>query len=119
MAPLTGAPVAGGTRKRPPLEPRSEPYSRDARRASRNQVRSTKETVKVLVAHNYYQQPGGEDATCEQECQLLQRYGHEVVFYKRTNQELEEYTRWQRLRLSADTIWNERSRGEFRALLER
>ena len=78
-----------------------------------------KEAVKVLVAHNYYQQGGGEDATCEQECQLLERYGHEVVFYKRSNKELEDYTRWQRLRLSADTIWNERSRGEFRALLER
>lgn len=75
--------------------------------------------MKVLVAHNYYQQGGGEDSTCEQECQLLERYGHEVVFYKRSNKELEDYTRWQRLRLSADTIWNERSRCEFRALLER
>ena len=78
-----------------------------------------KEAVKVLVAHNYYQQGGGEDATCEQECQLLKRYGHEVVFYKRSNKELEDYTRWQRLRLSADTVWNERSRAKFRALLER
>jgi glycosyltransferase involved in cell wall biosynthesis len=75
--------------------------------------------VKVLVVHNYYQQPGGEDATCEQECQLLERSGHQVVFYKRSNKEIEQYTRWQRLRLSADTVWNERSRTEFRALLER
>jgi glycosyltransferase involved in cell wall biosynthesis len=75
--------------------------------------------VKVLVVHNYYLQPGGEDATCEQECRLLERSGHQVVFYRRSNKEIERYTRWQRLRLSADTIWSERSRTEFRALLER
>jgi glycosyltransferase involved in cell wall biosynthesis len=75
--------------------------------------------VKVLVVHNYYHQPGGEDATCEQECKLLERNGHQVVFYKRSNKEIESYSRWQRLRLSADTIWNGRSRREFRALLER
>lgn len=86
---------------------------------TRNRSRSVKEAVKVLVAHNYYQQPGGEDATCEQECELLERSGHEVVFYKRSNKEIEDYSRWQRLRLSADTIWNARSRSEFRTLLER
>ncbi|HEY6290845.1 MAG TPA: glycosyltransferase family 4 protein [Terriglobia bacterium] len=75
--------------------------------------------MKVLVVHNYYQQPGGEDATCEQECQLLERRGHQVVFYRRSNQEIEGLNGWQRLRLSADTIWNERSRREFLGLLAR
>lgn len=74
--------------------------------------------MKVLVVHNYYQQRGGEDVTCEQECELLRRSGHEVVFYKRTNKEIEDYSRWQRLRLSADTVWNVRSQSEFGALLD-
>jgi len=74
--------------------------------------------VKILVAHNYYQQPGGEDATCEQECKLLEREGHQVVFYRRSNREIEGLTGWRRLRLSAETIWNKRSRQEFRKLLE-
>jgi glycosyltransferase involved in cell wall biosynthesis len=75
--------------------------------------------VKVLVVHNYYQQPGGEDATCEQECQLLEGAGHQVVVYRRSNKEIEGLTGWRHLRLSADTIWNERSRREFVTLLER
>lgn len=75
--------------------------------------------MKVLVAHNYYQQPGGEDATCEQECKLLERAGHQVVVYRRSNKEIEGFTAWRRLRLSADTIWNERSRQDFLALLRR
>lgn len=73
--------------------------------------------MKVLVVHNYYQQPGGEDATCEQECRLLERTGHQVVFYRRSNKEIEGVTGWRSLRLSADTIWNERHRREFLALL--
>jgi glycosyltransferase involved in cell wall biosynthesis len=75
--------------------------------------------VKVLVVHNYYQQPGGEDATCEQECRLLERAGHQVVFYQRSNKEIEGLTGWRRLQLSADTIWNGRSRREFLVLLGR
>ena len=75
--------------------------------------------MKVLVVHNYYQQPGGEDATFEQECRLLERYGHQVVRYRRTNQEIEEAGTWQRLRAPLDIVWNERTRREFRALLRR
>jgi glycosyltransferase involved in cell wall biosynthesis len=75
--------------------------------------------VKVLVVHNYYQQPGGEDAACEQERHLLERTGHEVVFYRRSNDEIEHLTGWRRLQLSADTIWNERTRQDFLALLGR
>jgi len=75
--------------------------------------------VKVLVVHNYYQQPGGEDAACEQERQLLERAGHKVVFYRRSNHEIEHLTGWRRLQLSVDTIWNGSSRRDFLALLER
>ena len=74
--------------------------------------------MKVLVAHNYYQQSGGEDATCEQECKLLERKGHQVVFYRRSNQEIEGLTGWRRVRLSADTVWNKGSRQEFLRLLK-
>ena len=75
--------------------------------------------MKVLVVHNYYQQPGGEDAACEQERQLLERAGHKVVFYRRSNHEIEHLTGWRRLQLSVDTIWNGSSRRDFLALLER
>ena len=34
--------------------------------------------MKILLVHNRYQQYGGEDATYESECQLLQSYGHDV-----------------------------------------
>lgn len=75
--------------------------------------------MKVLVVHNYYLQPGGEDATCEQECRLLERAGHQVIFYRRSNKEIESLAGWSRLRISADTIWNSSGRRDFLDLLRR
>lgn len=74
--------------------------------------------MKVLVVHNYYQQRGGEDATFEQECQLLARFGHTVVPYQRNNKEIEQAGLWARLRAPLDIVWNSSRRREFRALLQ-
>ena len=40
--------------------------------------------MRVLVAHNFYQQPGGEDTVFFAETELLRRYGHEVFEYTDT-----------------------------------
>lgn len=37
--------------------------------------------MKIIQAHNYYQQAGGEDAIVENEGNLLESYGHNVVRY--------------------------------------
>jgi exopolysaccharide biosynthesis WecB/TagA/CpsF family protein len=61
--------------------------------------------MKVLLVHNYYQQPGGEDVVYEQERKLLESRGHRVVSYERRNSELLSYSALQRLFLPAKTIW--------------
>ena len=38
---------------------------------------------KVLIVHNYYQIPGGEDTVVANEKKLLEDQGHEVVLYTR------------------------------------
>ena len=43
---------------------------------------------KVLIVHNYYQTPGGEDTVVENEKNLLINNGHEVVLYTRHNDEI-------------------------------
>ena len=42
----------------------------------------------VLIVHNYYQIPGGEDTVVLNEKELLEKHGHKVVLYSRNNQEL-------------------------------
>jgi glycosyltransferase involved in cell wall biosynthesis len=53
--------------------------------------------LKILVVHNSYQQPGGEDVVFEQERRLLERQGHRVITYTRSNRELEKLSSFARL----------------------
>ncbi len=41
--------------------------------------------MKILIAHNYYQFPGGEDVIVHNEKELLEKEGHKVIFYKKEN----------------------------------
>lgn len=45
---------------------------------------------KVLVVHNSYKIPGGEDAVVENEMELLRGQGYKVLEYRRNNSELDE-----------------------------
>lgn len=60
--------------------------------------------MKILVAHTYYQQRGGEDAIFEQECALLRDSGHEVRTYTRHNDELRAPGSPRALSLARDTL---------------
>lgn len=55
--------------------------------------------MNVLVIHNTYQQPGGEDVVVDQETKLLERHGHKVITYKRSNDEIEGLSFGQKLGL--------------------
>ncbi|MBR4314501.1 MAG: glycosyltransferase family 4 protein [Lachnospiraceae bacterium] len=43
---------------------------------------------RILLVHNFYQQPGGEDTVFRNEKKLLEDKGHEVITYTRDNSEL-------------------------------
>lgn len=70
--------------------------------------------MKVLLAHNAYQQRGGEDAVVEAEAALLRSRGHEVLEYRRHNDELAAMGRAQ---AALGTLWSTRTRAELGALL--
>jgi glycosyltransferase involved in cell wall biosynthesis len=59
--------------------------------------------MKVLVAHNFYQQPGGEDVVFRSELALLESFGHEPVRFEVHNDEVKGMGR---LRLLGATVWN-------------
>jgi hypothetical protein len=75
--------------------------------------------VKILLAHNYYQSPGGEDQVFKQECRLLESYGHEVVTYERNNNELLANSPTQRLFLPMRVVWSQDSYLQVLELLQR
>ncbi|HTW94209.1 MAG TPA: glycosyltransferase family 4 protein [Tepidisphaeraceae bacterium] len=71
--------------------------------------------MKILVAHNYYQQAGGEDLVFGDETALLESRGHEVDRLIVRNDAVDELsaTLGGKLRLAAGTIWSRRSAAEI------
>jgi hypothetical protein len=59
--------------------------------------------MKIVVAHNFYQQPGGEDQVFAAESALLEQHGHSVVRFTVHNDELNGMGN---LALARNTIWN-------------
>lgn len=59
--------------------------------------------VKILLAHNYYQQAGGEDRVFESESCLLEKEGHQVIRYTVHNNQIANLGS---LKLAEITLWN-------------
>ena len=59
--------------------------------------------MKILVAHNFYQQAGGEDGVFAAEVELLRRCGHEVETFTLRNDEIDHMGK---IRALAATVWN-------------
>lgn len=72
--------------------------------------------MKVVVAHNYYQQRGGEDVVVESETALLRDAGHDVETLFRNNDELAEMGP---ASAAMQTFWSRRTAEETKELLHR
>lgn len=75
--------------------------------------------MKILLVHNEYQQLGGETVVFEQERDLLERAGHQVLTYCRTNYEAESYTGLRRISLVKNISWSSDSKQQVSQLLHR
>lgn len=74
--------------------------------------------MKIIVVHNHYKQPGGEDVVFQQETALLRDKGHDVHLYVRDNSDVDGYPGLQRLVLLQKAIWSTDTYREFRQLLD-
>lgn len=73
--------------------------------------------MNLLIIHNSYRQPGGEDVVVAQESDLLQRNGHRVTHYQRSNREIEALSLKQKLGLISRIISAEDSKLAVRRML--
>jgi len=71
--------------------------------------------MKILICHNYYQIPGGEDNVFKNESFLLEQRGHQVFHYIKDNKII---TQKNFLRLAFDTIFNRKVYNELKNILE-
>lgn len=73
--------------------------------------------MRVLIAHNCYQQEGGEDGVVANEQSLLTRYGTEVILYSVSNDEI---TSWQsKLKTLASVAYSHSALKAFSACVAR
>lgn len=72
--------------------------------------------LRILFAHNAYQQRGGEDSVVDDEIRLLREHGHEVELYRRDNHDIESMGK---LAAARDTLWSVRTQHEVEAVLSR
>lgn len=61
---------------------------------------------RILLVHNYYQIPGGEDTVVVNEKKLLEDHGHRVFLYTRDNKELQDFSLFQKLMLPINTVFS-------------
>ncbi len=71
--------------------------------------------MRILLIHNRYTQPGGEDVVFEAERALLERYGHEVITFVEDNARLNVINP---LKAAVDTIWSKEAQRNIRKLIE-
>lgn len=74
--------------------------------------------MKILLIHNRYRYPGGEDQVFRREAELLSSVGHSVLEYTRDNREIEEEGILYKASLAARTLWAWDAQRELRAILK-
>ena len=74
--------------------------------------------MKIVLVHNFYRQAGGEDVVFQSEKRLLERAGHTVIPYIRSNTELSDATLVDRIGIAYQMIWSQKTRHSFAAILD-
>lgn len=78
-----------------------------------------KEPYRVLIIHNYYQIPGGEDTVVNNEKRLLEEHGHAAFFYMRENQEINNFSLLQKVCFPFQTIFSFKTYYEVKKIIKK
>ncbi|MBC7265049.1 MAG: glycosyltransferase family 4 protein [Chloroflexi bacterium] len=73
--------------------------------------------MRVLVVHNHYRQPGGEQVAVEAQVGLLQEAGHSVILYAKDNRVIEQYDLGQRIAFLLRTVFSWEAYREIKVLV--
>ena len=78
---------------------------------------TTGNKYKILLVHNFYQKPGGEDTVFYNEKKLLEQHGHEVLVYTRNNSEIKNI--FHKILLPFITIFNFKTYFDIKNLIKK
>lgn len=73
---------------------------------------------RILLVHNYYQLPGGEDTVVANEKKLLEETGNQVVLYTRNNNEIKQFKGIEKAFFPFVTFFNLKTYTDIRRLID-
>ena len=73
---------------------------------------------KILLVHNFYQKPGGEDTVFYNEKKLLEDNGHKVITYTRDNKEILNMNFFKKLLLPLAVIFNYKTYFDIKKIIK-
>ena len=71
------------------------------------------------MVHNYYQIPGGEDTVVANEKKMLERHGHKIILYTRSNSEFKKKKLWNKFLLPFITVFNIKTYREIKKIIKK
>ena len=72
----------------------------------------------ILIVHNYYQIPGGEDTVVANEKKMLEDNGHKVVLYTRNNNEIKTMNVFRKILLPFTSIYSFKTAREIKRVIK-
>lgn len=74
---------------------------------------------KILLVHNYYKIPGGEDSVVFNEKKLLEEHGHEVILYTRSNSEIDKFGICKKFALLFTSVFNRKTYRDIKKIIRK
>jgi glycosyltransferase involved in cell wall biosynthesis len=75
--------------------------------------------MKILLAHNHYQQLGGEHTAVEAQLALLRKHDHQIITYTKDNAAIESFDLYERALFFPRTIFSFETYEQIRDLIRR
>jgi len=75
--------------------------------------------MKILLCHNFYQSRGGEAQAVLAEKELLEKKGHDVIFFSRDNKEINKYGFFQKIYLFFNSLFSLKTYREVKKIIEK
>ncbi len=73
--------------------------------------------MNILIIHNHYKIPGGEDSVVESDCALLKEMGHSVYLYTRKNTEIDSFGSMKKLILPFSFLYSFKSAKDVKRII--
>lgn len=80
-------------------------------------MKSVDKKLNILIVHNYYQRPGGEDTVVANEKELLLQNNHNVYEYTRSNCDICEKGILNKIKLGLTSIFSIKTYGEVKKII--